>query len=93
MAFVIEDVYNAAFHTIRASKPDDEFFVIAFNQHADILQDFSSDRKLLQTSLKGVEAGGSTALYDAIYTGLKHLERGQHDKESTPGGYRWCRQL
>ena len=82
MAFVIEDVYNAAFHTIRASKPDDEFFVITFNQHADILQDFSSDRKLLQTSLKGVEAGGSTALYDAIYTGLKHLERGQHDKKA-----------
>lgn len=82
MAFVIDDVYNAAFHTIRASKPDDEFFVIAFNERPDLLQDFSSDRKLLQESLKGVQAGGSTALYDAIYTGLKHLQRGQHDKKA-----------
>jgi Ca-activated chloride channel family protein len=82
MAFVIEDVYNAAFHTIRASKRDDEFFVITFNQRAELLQDFSSDRKLLQRALRGVEAGGSTALYDAIYTGLKHLDRGQHDKKA-----------
>jgi Ca-activated chloride channel family protein len=82
MALVIEDVYNAAFHTIRASKPDDEFFVIAFNEHPGLLQDFSSDRRLLQGSLKGVDAGGSTALYDAIYTGLKHLERGKHDKKA-----------
>ena len=82
MAFVIEDVYNAAFHTIRASKPDDEFFVITFNQRPDILQDFSSDLKLLQRSLRGVDAGGSTALYDAIYAALKHLERGQHDKKA-----------
>lgn len=82
MALVIEDVYNAAFHTIRASKRDDEFFAIAFNEHTDLLQDFSSDQKLLQRALKGVEAGGSTALYDAIYTGLKHLDRGQHDKKA-----------
>ena len=82
MGFVIEDVYNAAFHTIRASKPDDEFFVITFNQRLEVLQDFSSDQKLLQRSLRGVEADGSTALYDAIYAGLKHLERGQHDKKA-----------
>ncbi len=82
MFAVIDDVYNAAFHTIRASKPDDEFFVVTFNEHVDLVQDFSSDRKVLQRSLKGVDAGGSTALNDAIYAGLKHLDRGKQDKKA-----------
>jgi len=79
---VIDDVYNAAFHTVRASKPDDEFFVITFNERSDLLQEFTSDRKALGRRLKGVNARGSTALYDAIYAGLKHVERGRHDKRA-----------
>lgn len=82
MYSVIEDVYNAAFHTVRASKPEDEFFVITFNQHVDLLQDFTSDQKLLQRQLKKVDSDGTTALYDAIYTSLKHLDRGHHDKKA-----------
>lgn len=82
MYLVIDYVYNAAFHTIRASKPEDEFFLITFNQRVDLLQDFTSDRKLLQRQLKKVDSDGMTALYDAIYTGLKHLDHGHHDKKA-----------
>ncbi len=82
MSFVIRDVYNAAFHTIRASKPEDEAFIITFNQDITLVQDFSTDREILQKRLKKVRADGWTALYDAVYTALERIRSGRHQKKA-----------
>jgi Ca-activated chloride channel family protein len=82
MAGMINDVYDAAFHTIRASKAGDEFFVELFNDQVEMKQGLTSDQGLLQQQLKGVVASGATALYDAILAGLDQLKAGRYDKKA-----------
>lgn len=82
MASMIDDVYQAAFHTIRASKPDDEFFVLTFNHEIQFRQDFSKDQKLLEQRLKGVDATGMTALYDAALSAAEHMQQASHGKKA-----------
>ena len=82
MAEVIDDVFQAAFHTLEASKPEDEAFVILFNHRIELIQDFTFDRKALKRALRKVRADGRTALYDAVHTALSHIQKGQHRKKA-----------
>jgi Ca-activated chloride channel family protein len=82
MTGMIQDVYNAAFHTVRASKAGDEFFIELFNNQVEMRQELTTDQDLLQRQLKGVDASGTTALYDAILSGLDRLKKDGHDKKA-----------
>lgn len=82
MAPVIDDVYQAALHTIEVSTEGDEAFVILFNDRIELLQDFTSDKKTLKKAASKVHASGQTALYDAVYTGLRHVQRGKNRKKA-----------
>lgn len=82
MAEVIDDVFQAALHTLQASKPEDEAFVIVFNDRLELLQDFTLDRKALGRALHKVHAGGQTAIYDAVHTALTHIRKGQYRKKA-----------
>lgn len=82
MFMMMTDVYRAAFHSIEASKPQDEFFIETFNDESKIQQDFSTDRQVLEKQLKGIKAGGATALYDAIVEAVDHIKQGHHDKRA-----------
>ncbi len=82
MFMMMKEVYRAAFHTISSSKEEDEFFVETFNDGVKTQQDFSTDRLVLEQQLKRIEAGGATALYDAILEGVDHIQRGHHDKKA-----------
>lgn len=82
MVPVIDEVYQAAFHTIRASKASDEFFILTFNDGFDLRQDLSTDRELLKKRLKHVRAEGLTALYDAVLEALDHIRSASHDKKA-----------
>jgi Ca-activated chloride channel homolog len=62
-----EKVNQAVVNLIRASNPQDEVFVVNFNQTPYLDQDFTSDVNLLQTALHQVSSRGSTALYDAVH--------------------------
>lgn len=45
----------------------DKAFVLAFDEKWDLTQDFTGDLDKLKTGLKGIKAGGGTALWDAVY--------------------------
>jgi Ca-activated chloride channel homolog len=68
----------------QSSHPEDEMFAIVFNEHVrrglpDTVQ-FTTNRTLLQASMRRFPAGGKTALYDAVIEGLNHLDRGSYQK-------------
>jgi VWFA-related protein len=69
-----EQVSEAVLNLIRASNPQDEVFVVNFNQTPYLDQDFTSDVKLLQAALHQVSTRGSTALYDAVVASAVHLQ-------------------
>ena len=52
-------------HTLRPKF--DRAFVMGFNGHSQIAQDFTDNVQLLETGVRSLRDGGGTALYDAIY--------------------------
>jgi VWFA-related protein len=56
-------------HTLRANF--DKAFVMGFNGHSQVTQDFTDNVQLLSTGVHRLHDGGGTALYDAIYRACK----------------------
>jgi VWFA-related protein len=69
-----------------SSNPDDEMFVVDFNENVsvDLLagKAFTSDAAELEKAVAAVSARGQTALYDAVIEGLTHVELGHQDKKA-----------
>jgi Ca-activated chloride channel homolog len=71
---------EAAMGFIRRMGPDDRAQIIDFDSQAKILQDFTDDRAALERAIKRTEAGGSTSLYNAVYTAISQLKLVRQDK-------------
>jgi Ca-activated chloride channel family protein len=56
-------------HTIRARF--DKAFIVGFNSHSQLVQDFTDNVSLLSVGVHKLHNGGGTALYDAIYRASK----------------------
>ncbi|HME12885.1 MAG TPA: VWA domain-containing protein [Candidatus Acidoferrum sp.] len=76
-------VNEAALTLVQASNPDDEAFVVNFNDdfYLDLDKDFSNSIPELKEALERIDSRGSTALYDAIIGSLDHLKKGKKDKK------------
>ena len=61
-----DKVNKAALNLVRSSNPQDQVFVVNFNDEYYLDQPFTSSLNLLREALEKVEARGGTALYDAI---------------------------
>ena len=78
------DVIGAALAFARSSNPDDQMFVVNFNEHvslglpADL--PFTSNVVQLETALSRNAMTGMTALYDAIAVSLEQLQKGKWDR-------------
>ncbi len=75
-------VNAAALTFVKTSNPQDEGFVVNFNDdyYLDTEHDFTSDLQEMKTALERIDARGSTALYDALIGSLDHLRKGTRDK-------------
>ena len=76
-------VNAAALTLVEASNPQDEAFVVNFNDdfYLDLDKDFSSSIPELKEALERIDSRGSTALYDAIIGSLDHVKKGSKDKK------------
>lgn len=76
-------VNEAAITLVQNSNPQDEAFVVNFNDdfYLDLDKDFSSSIPELKEALERIDARGSTALYDAIVGSLDHLKKGKKEKK------------
>jgi len=67
---------------IETSHADDEFFLIGFNERAELLQDFTSSGDQVVSRLALRQPSGRTALYDASYLAIEKVSRGQHSRRA-----------
>jgi Ca-activated chloride channel homolog len=76
-------VNSAALTFVKTSNPQDEVFVVNFNDdyYLDLDRDFTNDPKELQEALERIDSRGSTALYDAVVGSLDHLKKAHKDKK------------
>src|ERR1700731_391568 len=77
-------VNEAAITLVQASNPNDEAFVVNFNDdfYLDLDKDFTNSIPELKEALERIDSRGSTALYDAIIGSLDHVRKGSKDKKA-----------
>ena len=66
---------EAAIGFARRLRPEDLAEVIDFDSRVDILQTFTNDVDKLELAIRQTSAGGSTSLYNALYTSLRELAK------------------
>ena len=62
----IDFIRKAARDFLNTASPQDRIAIISFRDDIQIISDFSTDRRLLSRKLDEIDAGGATALYDAL---------------------------
>ena len=69
---------EAAIEFLKTANPDDEFFLVSFNERAELTSSFTNSVEDLQSRLLLTSSKGRTALLDALYLGLSQM-RGAHN--------------
>jgi Ca-activated chloride channel family protein len=68
-------VNQAALNLVRSSNPQDEVFIVNFNDEYYLDQDFTNDLLKLKDALEKIDAKGGTALYEAVVASAEHLKK------------------
>jgi Ca-activated chloride channel homolog len=86
MGAELPEVAAAVSAFAQSSNPQDEMFVVDFNDEVwfQLLdgKPFTNDPSELEKAVSAVSARGRTALYDAVAEGLNHLRFGHWDKKA-----------
>jgi Ca-activated chloride channel homolog len=78
MANKVDKAREAALEFFKTANPQDEFFLVSFNERAELTSTFTNSVEDLQTRMMMTSPKGRTALLDAIYLGLSQM-RGAHN--------------
>ena len=75
-------VAAAALDLVKQSNPDDEVFIVNFNDDTHFDQPLTNDVKKLQAALARMEARGGTAMRDALSKSISYVKKnGKKDKK------------
>jgi Ca-activated chloride channel family protein len=69
---------EAALQFFKTANPQDEFFLVSFNERAELTSSFTNSVEDLQSRMMLTAPKGRTALLDALYLGLSQM-RGAHN--------------
>jgi Ca-activated chloride channel homolog len=78
MSNKVDKAREAALQFFKTANPQDEFFLVSFNERAELTSAFTNSVEDLQSRMMLTAPKGRTALLDAIYLGLSQM-RGAHN--------------
>jgi len=67
---------------LRTSNPQDEFFVVGFNDRPSVIVDYTSDPDDVEARMVMLKPENRTALIDAVYLGIDHLRQAKFDRKA-----------
>jgi Ca-activated chloride channel family protein len=67
---------------MKTANPQDEFFVIGFNDRPELIEDFTSSVDDIEARLQTVRAAHRTALLDAIYYGMDKMKTAKQQRKA-----------
>jgi Ca-activated chloride channel family protein len=81
----VGEVIAAATAFARSSNPEDQMFVVLFNENVSFglpaSTPFTDKEAQLRVALSRIKATGMTALYDAVAAALEQVKKGNRDKK------------
>jgi len=72
---------EAVLQFLRSSNPEDEFFLVAFNDRPQLLVDFTTSADEIQAEIAKAKPDGGTALLDALYLGLDRMKKAHNERK------------
>ena len=82
MANKVGKAREAAMEFFKTANPDDEFFLVSFNERAELTSSFTSSVEDLQSRMMLTVPKGRTALLDAIFLGLSQMRSAHNNKRA-----------
>ncbi len=82
MANKIGKAREAAVQFFKTANPQDEFFLVSFNERAELTSAFTNSVEDLQSRMMLTSPKGRTALLDAIYLGLSQMRGARNGKRA-----------
>src|SRR6266403_2815469 len=82
MANKLGKAKEAALQFFKTANPQDEFFLVGFNDRARLISPFTHNVEDLQSAMLPASAKGKTALPDAIYLGLNQMRIASNGKRA-----------
>jgi len=82
MSNKVDKARQAAVQFLRTANPQDEFFLVSFNDRAEMTSPFTSSVEEIQNRMMYTSAGGRTALFDGIYLGLSQMRGARNGKRA-----------
>jgi len=82
MANKVGKAREAAVQFFKTANPQDEFFLVSFNERAELTSAFTNSIEDLQSRMMLTAPKGRTALLDAIYLGLSQMRGARNAKRA-----------
>jgi Ca-activated chloride channel homolog len=67
---------------LSAANPQDEFLLLTVSTEPEAVSSFTADTAALERSIESAKTGGTTALIDTVYLGLKSMRRGKQPRRA-----------
>jgi len=82
MSDKVDKARQAAVQFMKTANPFDQFFLVSFNDRAELTSGFTSSVEELQNRMLFTSAKGRTALLDAVYLGLSEMRGARNAKRA-----------
>jgi len=66
---------------LRMSTPGDDFFLLKFNDHPEVLRGFTTKIEDIEEDVDALQTGGWTSLYDAIYLAINTMKHAKQTRK------------
>ncbi len=78
----LEKSREAVAQFFKTANPEDEFFLVQFNDTADLVEHFTTSLEAIQNRLTFTQSKGRTALLDAILLGLDEMKKAKNPRKA-----------
>jgi VWFA-related protein len=78
----LEKSRQAVAQFFKTANPEDEFFLVQFNDTANLIQPFTRNLEEIQNRLTFTQSRGRTALLDAVYLGLHEMKKARNPRKA-----------
>lgn len=77
----LDKAREAVIQLLRNGNPEDEFFLILFNNRPAIVTDFTRSVDDIENEISGARPEGLTSLLDAVYSGLSEMRFARNERK------------
>ena len=82
MGHKLDKSRQAVAQFFKLANPEDEFFLVQFNDSANLIQPFTRNLEEIQNKLAFTQSKGRTALLDAVYMALHEMKKAQNPRKA-----------